>query len=213
MQRRPLTIPQSEFNFVSPFERMFLINGAAARSYYQYTVNPMFTARSFDDALHNLGFFRPLQFDKKGQAHHPKTPPQNAHPQCYLKWGMEKCRHNHAVLEIGELYYLVHVDLKKTDAVHGGWHVDQMIIRNGRNEYYIPCEGAEVRFLGEMLLDCVRGTVLDLNAGSMPLWEATRKFQNGLQGVLDAADKIAVPVDLDMDIGEKMPSNRFPFTP
>lgn len=208
MQLRPLEIPADETHFITPYERLIFNSVARARSYYEFTYSPLFYALSLEQCLENLGVSRMPLLDRNGQYDYPKQPPYGSHPKTYLKWGLEKSRKNHAVLEIGELYYLVHIDLKSTRS--GRWHVDQLIVRDGRNSYYMPCEEVEYRNYSEKLLDVVKDTIVAIDQPNTNYHFVLKQFKDGISHILETMDAIAT--DCQKSDAVVMPSQRFPFT-
>ncbi|PCH98625.1 MAG: hypothetical protein COB76_06870 [Alphaproteobacteria bacterium] len=211
MQNRPLEIPVEESHFTTPFERFVFNNVAQSRSYYCYTEDPLFRANSLEGLLNQLGFDGVPNFNKNDQDHYPVNVPYPAHPKAYLKWGMERSRRNHVILELGELYYLVHFDIKNTQK--NRWHIDQIVVRNGSSEYFIPCDDPDYKFLGEDLLSVVAQTVSALNK-DRPYHVVADAFKKGVGGVLNSGNEIATEYGASLNEGRsKMPSDRFPFRP
>lgn len=209
MQLRPLEIPHDEHHFVIGFERWFFNRAAKRRSYYEYTQTPTFIAPSLATMLYHFGFDRMPVFNKELQDYYPLSTPYGSHPKCYLKWGIEHSRRNHVTLELGEQHYLIHFDLKTTRRKR--WHIDQMIIRDGGNEYFIPCDDMEYKFLGDELIITVRNAISQLNEDTQHHFILTQ-FKRDIQSVLEKANAIATDYDAH-STSLKMPSERFPFTP
>lgn len=212
MQLRPLEIAPDEFHFTSPFER-WIFNGAAKhpRSYHVHTDSPVLYAPSLQEVFKHLGFDHMPVFDRNAQMHYPKESPIPTYRLNYLKYGIEQNRKNHIILELGDIYYLVHLDLKRVQKDR--WHIDQITIRNGKEKYFIPCDDPTYKFLGDDVIIAVANTIERINNGAD--YHTTQKsFQSSILAVLNKAHSVATDFRGEQD-DQIAPSltKRSAFTP
>jgi hypothetical protein len=121
---------------------------------------------------------------------------------------MERTRSKHIILELGELYYLVHIDIKSTRG--NRWHIDHIIVKDGGKTYFMPCEEEPFRPLTAPLLNLVGQTIRDINT-DQPYHPTLDRFKDGVKDILDRLNAIAT--DFIPEERTAMPSRRFPFTP
>lgn len=231
MQRRPLAVDPDERHFTTPSERfiwasmsmgaMYGVHGGfqawqymqTLPSFHVETIEPVYTAATPDDFFKQMGFpHAPVNYDFC-RDEYPKQPPQNAHPLCYLKWGAQLFRSNHLVFELGELYYLVTVDMKKVNGdPQKPWQIDALIVKNGTQKNYIPCDLPEYKHFADRVLNAVAKAVTELN-NDRDIYAATKVLQNDLHNVLKDIESVAVDFNPDHDPKMGIRSKTRPFTP
>lgn len=232
MQRRPLVIDPNEHHFTSPSERfwwtasygmagMYGIHGGfnalqymqTLPSYHVETNSPVYTAQTPDDFFAAMGFPSSPVTPDHGHDEYPKVTPPNAHPKCYLKWGAQLYRSNHLIFEMGELYYLVSVDIKKTNTVpHKPWQIDSLVIRNGKKKFHVPCDDFAIKSFSDRLLASIAETVVALN-NDADIHKTTKDFQKALSSILKDMESVAIDYNPNGNETSVHPSKSDPFTP